>query len=191
MSDIAIWSLFRQGDKGAFCFIYDQYAQVLCNYGDKISQDRKLTEDCLHDLFIELWNHRQGLGSTDSIKYYLFKSLRRKIIKEKSKTSVHINTEQSLENYDFEIVFSFESELVALEISQEEKRRLTKVLNQLSPRQKEAIFLKFYDDLTYEEVASVMSLELKSTYNLISKAIVTLRKNVTRIPLQHLLSLLL
>ncbi len=45
----------------------------------------------------------------------------------------------------------------------------------LTKRQREAIFLKFYNDLSYSDIASIMDLQVDSVYNVISKAIESLR----------------
>jgi DNA-directed RNA polymerase specialized sigma24 family protein len=52
--------------------------KALFAYGIQIVKDRAVVEDCIHDLFIELWNRKAFLSSTDSIKLYVFKSLKKK-----------------------------------------------------------------------------------------------------------------
>ncbi|HYH55355.1 MAG TPA: sigma factor, partial [Anseongella sp.] len=79
LSEGELWDLFRKGEKEAFDLIYHNYVHLLYNYGIRISSDTVLVEDGIQDLFVEIWQKRATLGATGSIKYYLFKSLRRKI----------------------------------------------------------------------------------------------------------------
>ncbi len=75
----SLWNTFRQGDREAFQRIYELHARELVSYGYRITSNVQLIEDSLHDLFIELWQSRENLSETDSIKFYLFRSLRNKI----------------------------------------------------------------------------------------------------------------
>ena len=75
-------------------------------------------------------------------------------------------------------MFSYEVELINAQLSAEQKQKVSKVLEKLSQRQKEAIFLRYFDDLEYEEIASIMSINYQSVHNLIHRAIKILRENL-------------
>ena len=79
--DSILWQKLKTGDKWALEQIYAAHAAVLLKYGRRFSADGQLVEDCVQDLFIELWKNREGLGDTDSIRKYLLVSLRRKVIR--------------------------------------------------------------------------------------------------------------
>ena len=68
-SPSTLWNAFRQGDKAAFQQIYGLFSHDLLNYGYRVTNDRLLIEDAIHDLFIELWQSRSNLMETDSIKF--------------------------------------------------------------------------------------------------------------------------
>jgi RNA polymerase sigma factor (sigma-70 family) len=114
------------------------------------------------------------LGATDSAKYYLYKSLRRKIFRQISDANKYL-PEALMEDYNFEMELSVETNLVSSQLMFEQKLFLEKALQNLTKRQSEAIYLRFYENLSYEEVASIMSLELRSVYNLIAKSIDALK----------------
>ena len=170
-----IWDNFRNGQEDAFVLIYNQFIDTLYNYGERLTDDRELIKDSVQDLFVDLWKNKEKLPQVTSVKYYLFKAYKRKVIKNlirKRKLPIDKNI---LEDYNFEIVFSHESELIARQISEQEQKRLLRSLNKLPRRQKEAITLKFLDGFSYQEVASIMSMNVKSTYNLIYRALAMLK----------------
>lgn len=170
-----IWDNFRNGEENAFVLIYNQFIDTLYNYGERLTDDRELIKDSVQDLFVDLWKNKEKLPQVTSVKYYLFKAYKRKVIKNlirKRKLPIDKNI---LEDYNFEIVFSHESELIARQISEQEQKRLLRSLNKLPRRQKEAITLKFLDGFSYQEVASIMSMNVKSTYNLIYRALAMLK----------------
>src|SRR5215210_4417778 len=78
--DSEIWIRFKSGDKKALSYIYTRYFEKLYNYGSRITKDFGLTEDSIQDLFVEFWNKREEMSDVKNIRFYLYKSLRRKII---------------------------------------------------------------------------------------------------------------
>ncbi|MDN5202128.1 RNA polymerase sigma factor [Fulvivirgaceae bacterium BMA10] len=175
-----IWDKIREGDHLAFTHIYNLYFYDLCRYGSRICGDRELIEDSIQDLFVEIWRSRKQHPQVHSLKYYLFKRLKRKIIKkliDDRKAPIDRNI---LEDYDFKIVFSHEAELISQQITKEQQTKLLKALNQLTRRQKEAITLRFFDGFSNEEVASLLAMNTKSVRNLIYRAMVVLKKHVPK-----------
>lgn len=181
-ADTVLWNRFREGSTEAFNAIYHQYVRLLYNYGRKISPNGALVEDCIQDLFVELWQKKHLLSQTTSIKFYLFKSLNRKIVRRVTQEE-RLGLRQDIsEEYAFEVEFSPEMHLIADQITEEQKNRLTQALQALTPRQKEAIFLKFYEHLSFEEIADILSINLKATYKLVARALDTLRHFLKQTP---------
>ena len=178
-SDTQVWDDFLRGSKDAYSFMYKKYARVLYNYGYKIAQNRQLTEDCLQDLFLTILETRERLGHTDSIKFYLMRSLRRGIVRKLNDGPGHARP-QSLDDHDidFRVEFNYEPTWLDSQISKERSEAILCELNQLPARQKEALFLKFFDSLSYEEIAGIMGIETTSAYKVIYKAIAALQKRM-------------
>lgn len=178
VSDAELWNDFRQGSRAAYAAMYERYARVLYNYGYKIAQERQLTEDCIQDLFLIILESRERLAPTDSIKFYLFRALRREIVRKLQKRQAFSGGEGADEAYEFRAVFAYEPTWLDQQISQEQSTELLRELNGLPARQKEAIFLKFFDNLSYEEIAGVMGIEQTSAYKIIYKALDNLQRRL-------------
>jgi RNA polymerase sigma-70 factor (ECF subfamily) len=185
-TDARIWDDFLHGSKAAYSFMYEKYARVLYNYGYKIAQNRQLTEDCLQDLFLTILETRERLGHTDSIKFYLMRSLRREIVRKLNGN--HHMLDGAEHEVDFQVEFQYEPTWLDSQISRERSEAVLRELNQLPARQKEALFLKFFDGLSYDEIAGIMGIETTSAYKVIYKAIASLQK---RMPMDLLTILLL
>ncbi len=168
-----VWNSMRAGDKKALGYIYTRYFDKLYDYGIRLFKDDNLTSDCIQDLFIELWNKREGLSEVKSIKYYLYKCLRRRIIHHIEKQKRH---PESLDLAAFEIQLSHKSHYLNQQINTDTRQRLMQVINTLTPKQREAIFLIYLDELSYEEAASIMDSEVKTVYNLVHLAIKQLKE---------------
>src|SRR5688572_26092435 len=100
--DARIWLDLRSGEKSALSYIYTKFFDGLYNYGSRITPDAGLTEDSIQDLFVELWNKREGLNDVHNVKAYLFKSLRRKIIYKLSIQARYPETDD-LTNFEIEL----------------------------------------------------------------------------------------
>lgn len=172
-----IWAQFKQGDKEAYCIIYKKYFEVIFRYGKKINPDRDLVKDCIHDLFVDLWRNRQKLGEPASIKNYLLKSIRRKLYRTSSRNQFF----QEIDNYEnqkISVISSHEAFLIERQSKIDIKEKLFNALNKLTKRQKEAVYLIFYENLSYQEVSTIMSLKIRTVYNVIFSAIKLLKSHI-------------
>lgn len=175
--DIALWDSFREGNESAFIQIYESYFNRLFAYGWRICRHEELVKDAIQDLFIELRRNRSNLGRTDSIKFYLFKCLKRKIIKEEGKW--YSNLEEINHGYFFDFTFSHEKHLIDMQIDEEKKQKLNQAIELLSPRKKEVIYYFFYEGMNYQQIQEIMKLDnIKSARNLIYKALDFLRETL-------------
>ena len=175
-AEAQLWQEFKSGDEAAFALIYQKFFPGLFNYGSKVCPEQEVVKDCIQDLFVYLWHNRNSLADTDSIKYYLWTALKRRIIRAVAAT------DQSLDDL-FTLPITeegVEAALITEEITQERKQRLLSVMRSLTKRQRQAVDLKFFHNLKNEEIAQRMSIRVEAVYNLVSKSLVTLRKGMVR-----------
>jgi RNA polymerase sigma factor (sigma-70 family) len=178
LSDADIWISFRKGEKWAMAFVYSENAEKLYRYGLKFSPDSALVEDVLQDLFAGLIKNRKSLGDTDNIFFYLLKSFKRKLLR-KIQSENRYDRKEEVEAYNFEVTWSVEHDLILNEFSEQKQKMLSEALQKLTPRQKEAIYLRFTKELGYKEVAGLMDISVEACRNLIAKAIVVLKKCIS------------
>lgn len=172
--DTSLWDGLRGGSKEALHLIYNQEIDYLYNYGRKIFKRTDLVEDCIHDLFVEIWQRHQKLGPTDSIRKYLAVSLRRKIVatlKQESKT----DTVESFDTIPFDVELAIDEIMIAQEIDEEQVAKLKSAWEKLTDKQKEILYLRFYQGLEYEQIAEVLDMKYQSLRNAVSRAIKNLR----------------
>ena len=173
--DNILWDMFRKGDNEALTIIYSENAKKLYLYGLKLTSKHSIIEDSIHDLFSDIVRNRKNLGDTDNIHFYLIKSFKRKLLRELQKEKRY-NLNENVEDYIFEITYSVDHELILEENKSLRLDLLQKALAELSPRQKEAIYLKITEELEYGQIAEIMDISVESCRNLISKAIKSLKE---------------
>jgi RNA polymerase sigma factor (sigma-70 family) len=166
--DLQYWRAFTNGDRDALGMLFRMYYPHLYKYGNKIVADEQVLEDCIQELFIELWQHKNPTP-TLSVKAYLLKALKYKLLK-----TLHKKNMLLPDAVAFEI--SYESFIIAKQEDEEKIRKVVQAIDQLSNRQKEIIYLKFYQNLSYEEVSEIMNINYQVARNLLHQAIKAMRK---------------
>ncbi len=180
MSDKEIWALFSAGQEDAFIHIYNKYFSLLFGFGCQFTQDKELVKDCIQEMFIYMRQKLKKSSKIDSIKFYLFVSLRNRIVKTLKKNSFlsFVRGVQLPED-----AFGFESaheiQLINQQLSEEKSAKLLRALNKLTIKQREAVTYFFYDGLSYSQVAVLMNLKAtKSARKLIYRSLNSLRENM-------------
>lgn len=173
--DKKLWDEFRSGIKLSFEKLMKTHYRSLFNYGTRFTKDSEFVKDCLQELFFELWKTRQSLGSTNYVKSYLFKSVRNKISRELHKNRWHLHALQLEDTYYFEVAFSIEHHLIREETLRDTANKFSELLNKLPRRQKEIIYLRFYQNLEIPEIVLIMEIKAQSVYNLLNKALTNMR----------------
>lgn len=168
----SVWQKVLQNDMQALECIYKGYYPNLFAYAEKLTKDASMAEDAIHDTFLYLWQHRQQIGVIQSLRFYLFRSVRNTCLKLIQKQRKLSRLEEADVHLDLSIL---PDELHLTHPGDEIKSRVQKALQDLSPRQREIIFLKFYNNLDYEEIGEVLGINYQSVVNHVHRGIQKLR----------------
>lgn len=186
-----LWIAFKKGDEQAYEFMFKHYYTCLLNYGLKINRDTEEIKDCIQQLFVGLWESRLRLGSNNSIKSYLLASLRRIILRRLKVRFQYINIDQI--SPSFHVETSVEFKYINQQKEIERAEMLSALIEKLPDRQKEALYLRFYGDHSFSEIAEIMGITTRGVYKLIYKALDHLSMEIAekKSIITHLLSILL
>ncbi|MEP6713029.1 MAG: sigma-70 family RNA polymerase sigma factor [Ferruginibacter sp.] len=174
--DASLWNQFKNGDEESFSAVFKNYYPDLFNYGCRITGNHVLVEDSIQELFLDIWRTK-GKADILSLKAYIFKAFKFILIRMMAKNNkaelfIPVATENNFE-------LSHENFIVNREQDAATKEKLEAAIQELSPRQKEIIYLKFYLNLNYEEVSDVMQINYQASRNLIYQAIKMLKKIIS------------
>lgn len=180
MDEILLWKHFQEGNKDAFNLIIKTFYNEMYSYGFCFTKDTGLLKDSIQDVFLALWKSRLTIGNTSQINFYLLKSLRRRLA-ENIKAN-HRYSLKSAENFDelFDFQLNKEDAIVQEESLQQITRQLRNAIGQLTKRQQEIIYLRFYNDAGCNEIADAMGLTHQAVYNLLHIAISRLKEINTK-----------
>jgi len=174
-SDIELWDSFVQGNQQALGFLFKRYYPLLYQYGSKICPEKTTLEDCIQELFAELWLKKSS-QPVQSVKAYLLQALKYKLYKTFRNRKPTVNVGEDDHEF-FEL--SHEDFLITKQDDEEKLRKIVNAINELPARQKEIIYLRIYKGLSYEEVSEIMQINYQVVRNLLYQALKTFRKLAT------------
>ncbi|WP_207531856.1 RNA polymerase sigma factor [Desertivirga arenae] len=172
------WGKFISGDQEALMELYRQHYLGLINYGMKFTQDRELANEYIIKVLSELWETRTQLPEVNNPRSYLLTCLRREIQRHfkaedlrkiKEGMAAGSNSDQLTYNDYFERV----QENAVL------RESLFKLMEKLTARQKELLTMKFFRDMSYDEIAEELGISKRTAYNIINEAIKTMRAQIS------------
>ena len=166
-----IWSSLLNGSRSALSALFKEFYMPLLNYGLKIDGSPGFVKDCIQDVFLNLWEQRESLSEVNNVRAYLFTALRMKIIEKSKKERSSERREQDYAEQSTGKLLNVEQLMVSEEIEHQQKKKLRKAIQNLTKRQKEIIYLKFYNGFDNEEIAYIMQINQQSVYNLVHEAL--------------------
>lgn len=167
------WSRSLEGDTAAFRDIHRELFGGLYNYALKLLQDGDLAGDAVQDLFVKVWVRRGQIGSIKKVKPYFFTALRRQVLNQLRNRHQRELQISGLPRPD--IGFSPEEIVVRTEEYEHLQHKIAALLNGLPRRQKEVIYLRFFEEMDNTQIAEVMGIHYQSVLNLTQKALQKLR----------------
>lgn len=173
-----LWQEYRTGDMYALAKLMQSYYADLFHWGLRLHTDREFVKDCIQEMFVNLWKMQQTIRPVDNVRSYLLVVLKTRILRELA--NKHTTYQSTLsDDYSFSVEFAADVHLIDEENELYQIRRLEQVINHLPDRQKELIYLRFYQNLSFEQIEEVMHLGRQSVYNLMQKSLNSLRKHWT------------
>lgn len=155
--------------------LYEKYLDQMYSYGMAFGVEENTLYDLIHDVFLHLYEHQNEMGEGKYEKYYLFRCLKNRILYHK-KQEVNIETLEDINNIPFVIVTSGLDIIEEKEERIEMTRQINDMMKCLTDRQREALYLRFMQELEYDEIAVILGLTLKGTRKLIYRAIERIRE---------------
>jgi RNA polymerase sigma factor (sigma-70 family) len=178
LSDTELWVRIKNNEQEALTQLFQRHYFFLIRSGLSYVKDPELAKDAANDVFYGLWSNRQSLSDVSNVKAYLSTSFRNQLLK---LIRSNIKNKDQLQQWQYpqeDQQVSYEEIMVALQVKEEQKLKLRRALEQLSPRQKEYLQLKYYEGLSYEQIAEKTGQVVKTVYNTVYEAIKILRREI-------------
>ncbi|SDN08869.1 RNA polymerase sigma factor [Kriegella aquimaris] len=171
MTDQKLIKKLRKGNEKAYHYLFLEYYDWLCNYVFNLCKNRSLSEDIVQDAMIVLWEKREIIMITTSLKNYLFKTCHNQFLQHIRSQKIEFDTLDKI-RWDVISEVTLEDDLFDFRME-----KLNKLINQLPPRCKEIFIQSKLEKKKYKEIALDMGISVKTVENQMSKALNFLRAN--------------
>ncbi len=172
--DIVLWNQIIEGNSLAFDSLFKKYYKALFNYGKTLVVSHEQVKDAIQDSFADIWIYRKNLNKDVVVKAYLFSILRKRLARLYNKDKI-FRLAESIDNLEFSIDFTIESELINSESKLLEIKQLNELINKLPARKKETLYLRYHQGLSIEQISEILNINHQSVKNIIYRTITQLR----------------
>jgi RNA polymerase sigma factor (sigma-70 family) len=177
---INTWTQLKLGNHEALLDLYSQHYLGLINYGIKLTGDRELTNDCIAQVLLRLWEKRYDLPTVENCRSYLLTCLRRElfeVLKSEDKRVAHyLNLKRVCNQYEQ----SYEEYLIQSQENKSTRANLTRAFARLSNREIELVRMKFFENLSYNAISVKCGITKRTAYNIIHGALKSLKKELKK-----------
>ena len=179
-----------EGDEKAFSFFYKYFINDLYAYGRSLGVEEKYVMDAVQDVFLKVFFEKPRFNSVEHFKYFLLRSLKNRLydlFRSKSFSKTDLLGEEVL---NFSIKTTVLDDMIEAEDRTIIQQKIEKLLSDLSPLQKEALYLRYIQELDYVEISEMMNKTEVAVRKLVSLAIGKIRKENRMLPIIIVIQLL-
>lgn len=176
--DTLVLNALRNSDEAALNYLFTHYYNRLFRTGLKYGATSDTVEEAIQAVFIDVWQYRQTLGEIVSFEAYLKGAVRKRLTKMALTAKNTYQKDENTEGAENDLLLSveaYENVLILQETNELKRQELVNALEQLTPRQKELIVLRYFEEMSYADMTEKTQLQTDSIYKTIHEALKRLR----------------
>ncbi|WP_418698892.1 RNA polymerase sigma factor [Bacteroides sp.] len=174
----------QAGDSNAFSSIYWQYSSHIYFFINSMLHNTMAAEDITQNVFLKLWEKHESVDIEQNLEAYLFTIARNFVYKE---------IERQLQSESFVSKAAERKDYATIDSdieSQSFMEYLDRLIDKLPPKQKTIYILSRQKNMSYKEIAEVLSISEKTVENQLHNALKFLKRYIKTEELFLLLSIL-
>jgi len=186
--DLSWRSFVEKGDEPSFSIIYNNHVDDLYSYGISLGFQKEMCKDAIQDTFYKLYISKDNLSYVKNVTAYIFKSFKHRLI-DLSRKKIKEETLESVAE-SFTVQVTVLDNIIDSEDAEILKKKVTSLLNGLTPNLREVVYLKYMIGLGHKEIADVLDIREESARKLLYRTMEKLRQQVSEEDFPEVLSIL-
>lgn len=171
----------KKGDNCAYKYVYDHHYVLLCKVAYEYLKDDFLAETIADDVIFHIWEIRETLDITTSIRSYLVRSVRNRCINymnlERERKEIRLSMFEE-QNDCMSSVFISDDYPMAVLLEKELEHEIQNAINKL-PEECRNVFTKSrFENKHYEEIAEELGISINTVKYHIKNAIIRLSNDL-------------
>lgn len=166
-----------RGDRAAFASVYAAHYEELCRYAARFLRDREGAEDLVHDVFLRIWRDREQLAIRGGVRSYLYAAVRNRSLDVLRRARTEVAVIEASERLEPPTPAS-DGGVEAAVATADVAAALQRAIDELPPRVREAILLRWQRQLTNREIAESLGVTIKTVEAHLARAYRALRESL-------------
>ncbi len=172
------WKNFlEKDDESSFSVIYNKYVVDLFAYGISLGFHRENCKDAIQDVFIKIYLSKNNISKIENKTGYIFRSFKNRLIDLEKKNSGKDNINSFDDKFTLEATVL--DNIIDVETAAILKKKVNRLLENITPNQREAVYLKHVVGLNHKEIADILNIQEESARKLLYRAMEKLRESVS------------
>lgn len=175
--EVKLWVIkIREGDKSAFEKLFLKFYVPLCKFAWRFVRSTHIAEELVQDTFLEAWEANESLDPDKNIRAYLYKNVRNKALN-------YVKHEHIANEHNQDIDWLNVAPITQLHNFSEGSgfvQAAKKAIENLPEGARHIYKLSRKDGLTYQEIAEVLDISLKTVESQMSRALKLLRRDLSQ-----------
>lgn len=176
LDDDELLVLLQRGDTGALGMLYVRHSARVHRFAMRFLQNERDAQDLTHDVFFNLWQHRESITSVASLKAYLFTMTRNAIFSIYRHRAIADTYLTDLRDSTDEAIDTTEASITAGDLL----TRVNRIIQEMPEPRRTIFTMNRFDHMTYDEIAAALSISKKTVEYHMSRALSALRALTTR-----------
>lgn len=171
--------------------LYKDHVDALFSYALGFGLDKDSAMDAVHDVFCKVCLREEDLRKINYPRFYLLRMLRNQLIDgyKHRRDHAEVSVDDATDELPYKISISLEDEAIAAEERADILQRVDEILEGLTQRQREVIYLRFMQELSYTEIAGIMNMNVSACRKLLYRTMIKLKHQHTLVLFYLLLSI--
>lgn len=171
MDDFRLYANVKKGDRKSFDALFKLYYKELCRYSWKFVRSKDAVEDIVQKVFIQLWTKRKHLLITESVRGYLYTSVR-------NESLIYLKSTEIRKIYESAYSTNSTDDENTATVAEVFAEKVRQKMADLPEKCKEIFILSRFDGLTYDEIAAYLAISKKTVENQMIIAYKKLRESL-------------
>lgn len=167
--EVRVREQLAKDDREAIVLLHQHLYKDMLYSGLRICLDKELVKDAIHDVLLGVWTRRNSLYHVGNLKGYLLICLRNKLLRRIARENRFCRIDET-DTMEFHHEVSADSILLRVEQDTELRKRVAAAMEKLTPRQRQIIRLRYFEECNIARIAQLTAMETKTVYNTIYMA---------------------
>jgi len=176
--DFALMERVGEGDHAAFRQLVERHQDAVIGTVAKMLGNASESEDIAQQVFLRIWRNAKRYRPDAKFTTYLFTITRNLVFNETRRKSrkKEVSSDEREENSNLTVEASPDRQPDAEILQAELQQKVDEAIASLPEAQRMAVVLRRYEQLSYEEIATVLDLSVSAVKSLLFRARTSLRE---------------